>query len=162
MTYAAILPGTQHMKKVVEFSPRHLRAPFFLRCAALLIDYMLLLTVPAAWLLFSKFFGETNVNSGISSTAWLFVLLAWVINFLALPLFRGQTLGKMMAGLTILRTDGTPIRLGRILLRNILGYLLTLLTLGLGFFIAAINKSGRSLHDYVAGTVVVHGRKKLI
>ncbi|MFN0277159.1 MAG: RDD family protein [Pyrinomonadaceae bacterium] len=149
------------MEKVIEFSPHELKAPFFLRCAALFIDYMLLIMLPAFWLVISKFVGDTSVSSGISGTAWLFVLLAWVINFLALPLLRGQTIGKMMAGLTILKTDGTPIRLGHIILRNVLGYLLTLLTLGLGFLISAINTSGRSLHDYLAGTVVVHGRKKL-
>ena len=65
-----------------------------------------------------------------------------------------------MSGLTILNVDGTPVRLGRILMRNVIGYLLTVLTFGLGFLIAAINKSGRSLHDFIAGTVVVHGRKR--
>jgi uncharacterized RDD family membrane protein YckC len=66
----------------------------------------------------------------------------------------------MMAGIAILRKDGTPVRLGRILLRNTIGYLITILTFGLGFFIAALNKSGRSLHDLIAGTVVVYGRRK--
>ena len=156
----AILPKTLQMEKVIEFSPTALRAPFFLRCAALFIDYMVLLAVPVTWLVFLKFFGDGAANAGISSTVWLFVLVAWVINFLALPLFRGQTIGKMMAGITMLRTDGTPVRLGRLLLRNVIGYLVTILTLGLGFLISAINKSGRSLHDFIAGTVVVYGRKR--
>lgn len=149
------------MEKITEFSPDALKAPFFLRCAALIVDYMVLLSLPVAWLIISTFFGDGPGNITISSTVWLFVIIIWIINFLALPLFRGQTLGKMLAGITILKTDGTPVRLGSIVLRNLVGYLLTILTLGLGFLIAAVNGSGRALHDYVGGTIVVHARKRL-
>jgi uncharacterized RDD family membrane protein YckC len=66
----------------------------------------------------------------------------------------------MLAGITILNTDGTPVRLAGIVKRNILGYIITILTLGIGFFIVAVNKSGRALHDYIAGTTVVYARKR--
>jgi uncharacterized RDD family membrane protein YckC len=46
------------------------------------------------------------------------------------------------------------------LLRNTIGYVLTVATLGLGFLIAAITPSGRALHDYVAGTIVIRGRRR--
>ncbi len=156
----AILPGTIQMEKATD-SLNALRAPFFLRCAALFIDYMVLLALPVVWLIFSKFFGDSAVNLSISGTVWLFVLIAWVMNFVLFPLFRGQTTGKMIAGITILRTDGTPLRLGTILVRNVVGYLLTTLTVGIGFLIAAVNKNGRSLHDLIAGTIVVYGRERL-
>ena len=149
------------METTNQFSPDALKAPFFLRCAALFVDYMLLLMVPVAWLLLSTYFGDGPANVNISGTVWLFTVMLWVINFLALPLFRGQTIGKMLAGITIVKKDGTPVRLGSLLLRNLLGYLLTIITLGLGFLIAAVNRSGRSLHDYLGGTVVVQARKRL-
>ncbi len=147
------------MEKVIDFSPEALKAPFFLRIAAMCIDYMLVMSVPILWLLGSKFFGD-GTNAGISATVWLIVVLIWVIDFLLLPLFRGQTFGKMLAGITIVNRDGTPVRLGGLLLRNVVGYLLSLVTLGIGFLISAVNRTGRSLHDYVAGTIVVHGRKR--
>ncbi len=150
------------MEKPVEVSVIQMAAPFYLRCAALFIDYMLLLLMPVAVLIFSKFFGESAGAAGISSTVWYFVLILWLINFLAIPLFSGQTLGKMLAGITILKTDGSPVRLSNLVRRNILGYLLTILTLGLGFLIAVISKSGRSLHDYIGGTIVVRGRRRHI
>lgn len=137
------------------------KAPFFLRCAALFIDYMLLLTMPVVWLIFSKFFGDGVSSTAISGSAWYLVVLLWIIDFLLLPLFRGQTLGKMLTGIMIVNTDGSPARLGRLILRNVIGYLLTVLTLGLGFLIGAVNSSGRTLHDYVGGTIVVYGRKTL-
>jgi uncharacterized RDD family membrane protein YckC len=150
------------MDKTTEFSPELLKAPFLLRCAAAFVDYMLLVAVPVLWLLLSNLVGDTPGTTSIPGTVWLFVLIVWLIDFLAMPLFRGQTLGKMFAGITILRTDGRPVRLGSIFLRNVAGYLLTLLTLGLGFFISAVNRSGRSLHDFVAGTIVVNARKNLV
>ncbi len=149
-------------ERIVDFSPVQLQAPFFLRCAALFIDYMVLLVVPLGWLLFGRLLNDGGPALTLGVNVWLFVLILWLINFLLLPLLRGQTLGKMLTGLTILNLDGTNIRLGRILLRNTVGYLVTALTLGLGFLISAVNSSGRALHDFVAGTVVVRGRKKLV
>jgi uncharacterized RDD family membrane protein YckC len=155
------LPNTTfQMEKAVHVSVDLPKAPFYLRCAGFFIDYMLLLTVPTAWLIFGKFFGEGVGSSGVPPIVWYLVAVLWMIDFLALPLFRGQTFGKMLAGTTMLKTDGSPVRLGSLLLRNVLGYFLTVLTLGLGFLIAIVNKSGRALHDYVGGTVVVHGRRR--
>jgi len=147
------------MEKVREVSAERLKAPFFSRCAAFCMDYMLVLSVPILWLLGSKFFGD-GANASISSTVWLFVVIMWLIDFLLLPLFRGQTFGKMISGISIVKTDGTPVRLGGIVVRNVLGYLLSISTLGLGFLVAAVNTSGRGLHDLVAGTIVVQGRKR--
>jgi len=144
-----------------DFPAAQLKAPFFLRCAALCIDYMLLLMVPILWLMYSVYFGDGPAAGSLSVTVWLFTVIIWVIDFLALPLFRGQTLGKMVAGLSIVKKDGSPARLGSIVLRNVVGYLLTISTLGIGFLVAAVNTSGRALHDYVAGTVVVHARRRL-
>ena len=155
---ATLINGFQ-MEKVIAFSPEALKAPFFLRIAAFCIDYMLVMGVPILWLLFSIFFGD-GANATISNTVWPFVVLVWLIDFLLLPLFRGQTFGKMLAGITIVNIDGTPVRLGGLARRNLLGYLFSIVTLGIGFLISAVNKSGRSLHDYVAGTVVVYGRKR--
>ncbi len=135
-------------------------APFYLRCAALFIDYMLLLLPPVVVLIFSKFFGEIMGSTGISSTIWYLVLILWLIDFFALPLFSGQTFGKMLAGITMIKIDGAPVRLGNLIRRNVLGCFLTVVTFGLGFLISAVNKSGRSLHDYVGGTIVVQGRKR--
>lgn len=143
-----------------RFSREFVKAPFFLRCAAFSIDYILLLSLPVAWLVFAKFFLDGDANTGLGSIVWLLVLIAWIVDFLALPLLRGQTIGKMLAGITIVTLDGSPVGLGRIFRRNVIGYFLSTATFGLGFLIAAINKSGRSLHDFVAGTIAVHGRRR--
>lgn len=145
-------------EKIVNFSPDKLRAPFSLRCAALSIDYILLLVFPVGWLAAGKLLGGSGTVA-IGTTIWVIGILFLLANFLVLPLFRGQTVGKMLTGLTILNIDGTDIGFTTVLRRNVLGYFVTILTLGLGFLIAAVNSSGRALHDLIGGTVVVRGRK---
>jgi len=156
---SATLINGLRMEKTMGFSPEALKAPFILRIAAMFIDYMLVLSVPILWLLGSKFFGD-GANASISAMVWLLTAIMWLIDFLLLPLFRGQTFGKMLSGITIVKIDGSPVGLGGLLRRNIVGYLLTLTTLGLGFLVSAVNRTGRSLHDYVGGTIVVAGRKR--
>ncbi len=145
-------------EKIVGFAPEELRAPFALRCAALLIDYILLLALPAGWLAIGRLFLDGQASE-IGTAIWIVGIVFFLANFLLLPMFRGQTIGKMLTGLTILNLDGTGLSIGRVVLRNTVGYLLTVLTLGLGFVISALNSSGRTLHDFLSGTVVIHGRK---
>lgn len=146
-------------EKIVDFSPAAVKAPFFLKCAALLIDYMFVIFLPIAWLILGRLVLETGSQATIGGGIWLIGLILALINFVGLPLVRGQTVGKMLMGLTILNMDGTDIRLGTVVLRHIAGYPATALTLGIGFLISAVNASGRSLHDFIAGTIVVRGRK---
>ena len=72
------------------------------------------------------------------------------------------TSSAMFAGITIVNIDGTYLGLGNVIRRNVLGYLITVVTLGLGFMISGINQSGRALHDLVGGTIVIRGRRNQI
>ena len=149
-------------ERIVDFSPERLQAPLSLRLAAMCIDYILLLAVPLGWLLIQKSMNEGGPVIVLGPTVWFIVAILWVLDFLLLPLLRGQTLGKMLTGLTIINMDGTNAGLGRILVRNVLGYIISAIPLGLGFLLATVNSSGRTLHDLISGTIVVRGRKKLL
>jgi len=63
----------------------------------------------------------------------------------------GQTLGKMLMGVVVVRRDGAPAGYGRALLRC-LGGGLCLLTLGIGRLPALFTREHRGLPDLVAGT----------
>lgn len=149
------------MANIVDFIPERVKAPFFLRVAAACIDYMLLMAVPVIWLTLGRMLGD---GSGITMGAivWSVIVILYVLNFLLLPLLMGKTLGKLLMGLSIVRSDGSEVGLVNLLLRYTVGYAATILTLGVGFLISAVNTSGRSLHDYIAGTVVVRGTKTLV
>ena len=63
---------------IIGFDPVRLRAPFFLRCAAAVIDYLLLIVIPVCGLLLSRFLGNDGtrvLNSEINNFAWILALL---------------------------------------------------------------------------------------
>ena len=138
-----------------------LRAPFSLRCGALLIDYIVVVGVLALATLLARVMGDGGGRRGgnfILFVGYLTTAGVAFVNFVLLANLSGRTLGKWVAGLRIERKDGEPLSVGRALLRHLVGYPLTLATLGLGFLFAAFDPQGRALHDWLAGTVVVRSR----
>jgi len=148
---------------IVHFDAERLKAPFLLRCGALLIDYILLVSVPVISLLLGRFFeydGVKLLNSEMSNAGWLILILLILTNFVIFPMFSGQTIGKILTGLKIVRIDGNAPSFSRLLIRHLIGYPLTILTFGIGFLISVVNDKGRALHDFLAGTIVVYGRRR--
>ena len=163
MTLTASRPIERSGQKVQnsEFPIYELRAPFALRCVALFIDYMLVIAVPVLGLILDLL-TSTNGAKISHSTAWLIAALLAVSNTIIFPAVSGQTLGMMMCGLRIVRMDGSDASISRIVIRNTVGYLITLLTGGLGFILAAFTPKGRALHDFIASTIVVFGKKRVL
>jgi len=145
---------------VVEAQRRRVRAPFSLRCGALLVDYTLAVSISAFATLLARTLGGSISLTGEAtlSIGYLLSLGVLLLNFLVLPVFTGTTVGKWATGLRIERQNGEPLGFGHATLRHTLGYLVSLLTLGLGFLLAAFDAEGRALHDRIAGTVVVRER----
>ena len=133
------------------------RAPFSLRCGALLIDYIVVASIIVFSTLVARLFGGgSRLAGGTAETVgWVVALGVTLLNFVVLASLRGQTLGKWATGLRIVRQDGKPLTILSSLLRHVAGYPLSFLTLGLGFLLAVFNTRGRALHDLIAGTVVV-------
>ena len=148
-------------KEIVRgFDVKEFRAPFVLRCGALMIDYIVVLLIPVASLILGRFLqydGAKLLNSEINNTGWLITILLCLTNFFIFPLFSGQTIGKMITGLRIVRLDGTAPGLRDIFLRHVIGYPITFFSAMLGFVLVLFNQSGRALHDFLSGTVVVYG-----
>ena len=150
---------------IVDFDTERLHAPFLLRCGAILIDYILLVSIPVVSLLLGRSFeydGAKLLNSEVSNAGWLIMILLGLTNFIIFPMFSGQSIGKMLTGLRVVKTDGSPASFSRLLVRHLIGYPLTILTAGLGLFIAVLNQNGRALHDYLSGNIVVYGRKRVM
>ena len=133
------------------------RAPFSLRCGAILIDYIVLASILAFSTLIARSLGggARSAGSSTETVGIVIAIIAAVVDFGILPGLLGQTLGKWATGLRIERPDGRRIGFGRAVLRHFVGYPLSFITLGFGFLIAAINRSSRTLQDLIANTVVV-------
>lgn len=149
---------------VVDFDAEKLKAPFLLRCGALLIDYILIISPPVISLLINRWYGEDGarlLSNSITNAGWLIMILLAVTNFLIFPLVSGQSLGKKLTGIRIVNRNGYAPQIWALALRHSIGYLLTALTFGLGFLFSMFNAKGRALHDLLAGTIVIYGRKKV-
>lgn len=156
---AAIRPKKE---EIVNFEAERLRAPFALRCASLAIDYLIFIAVPVLWLLISGPIIGSSSTASVAPIAWIIGFLLTTVNLILFPMWRGQSLGKLLTGLTIVGLDGSSVSPVTLLKRNLIGYFVTLLTIGIGFFVAALNRRGRSLHDLIGGTMVIRGRKKQV
>lgn len=148
--------------KITNFDAERFRAPFTLRCAALLLDYTLLIAAPVVALMLARASGVRGTKLFDDSTyhaGWLVALVLLAANFIVLPMATGRTIGKAVMGLQVVRKDGRNLTVAAAALRHLVGYPLTILTAGTGFLLAIFNPKGRALHDYLAGTTVVQARK---
>jgi uncharacterized RDD family membrane protein YckC len=137
--------------------PERLRAPFILRCGAILIDYTLLISLFALITFIARIFGggARAVGDTIEVLGYIIVAMVAGVNLVLLASWHGQTLGKWATGLRIETKNGRPLGMGRAILRHLIGYPLSFLTLGFGFILAALNVRGVALHDLIAGTIVI-------
>ena len=140
-----------------------------IRLGGSIIDFIILLVVGfIVGAIVRQFVGQ------IPSWATLVYGLLYFVGFWS---WRGQTPGKMLIGARVVRLDGSPVGLGRSLLRyplylmpffgpvvliasivsNWFIMLLPLVTLA----VMALNPKKRGLHDFVAGTVVINTRPKV-
>ena len=129
----------ENLQQVHENQIEHKKAGFWIRFGAVFVDLMLF-----------------SVVSNIIQTKVLTVIL-YCSFFITYPIFSigryGQTLGKRVFGLRVLRTDSSRVSYGRAFLRWI-GYLCSTLILGFGYLMIGWTKRKQGLHDKLAKTSV--------
>jgi len=100
-----------------------------------------------------------NPNPSPSGFGILFMLLTWLAAFAYYPFFEGkpagQTLGKKAMGIRVVRkSNGAPLgyglAIGRLFARFVDSF-----TFGIGLLWAAWDPENQTLHDKIAGTLVV-------
>ncbi len=78
--------------------------------------------------------------------AMFYIIGMWV--------WQGQTLGKMVTGIKVIRTDSSPLMLPHAVAR-FLGLLLSIAMLGIGLIWIAFDSRKQGIHDKIADTYVV-------
>jgi uncharacterized RDD family membrane protein YckC len=136
-----------------------------LRIVAFMLDIMVLISFgmlfgagTGAYLVVDSHLNDGNLSDRAPYVA-VAVFLAYVLAFL--PLYHillwnwwGQTIGKMAVHIKVLSRTRGRVSLGRSALR-LLGYAASAMPLFLGVIIALFDREHRTLHDRLAGTVVV-------
>src|SRR4051812_21596081 len=137
MTVAQGLPRSQprRRRRAAREAGQRLRAAFALRCGALLIDYIILVTLLVMSTLVARMLGGGARAAGNSAetAGVLMTILAAVMNLGVLPGLTGLTLGKWATGLRIERNNGADLGIGRAFLRHFVGYPISFALLGIGF-----------------------------
>lgn len=143
------------------------KAGFWVRSVAFLVDLITVavMAVAGSFLVW----GAVGIGGAFSSTSefaleWLqttattvltvLIMLGYFILFVG---WRGQTAGKMLLGLKIIRVTGGEIGYVRAFVRWV-GQVIGFLIFGMGFVMVAFSRRKQGLHDKLAGTSVVRLR----
>jgi uncharacterized RDD family membrane protein YckC len=113
------------------------------------------------------FIGIKTVTDNL--TSWVVALLSllsfvffWGYYIFFELVWNGQSPGKRLVGLRVVRRDGTPITLFEVLIRNLVRIVDLMPTgYGVGLVVMFIDSQSRRLGDLAAGTLVIHDRGPL-
>ena len=140
-------------KKPEEYALEY--AGFWIRLGAVIVDFIILLLI----LSIIRYAGFRPITPMLPS--WLLILILasifWLIEIVYVVVFwawRGQTPGKMVTGIKIIRTDSSPITWQYALLRY-LGCIVSTIIIFIGFILIAFDSRKQGLHDKIADTYVV-------
>jgi uncharacterized RDD family membrane protein YckC len=135
-------------------------ASFITRGLALTLDLLVqFVALIALVLLLAGGIGgmDSAAGSALVLVAALGILLGIPITVETLT--RGRSLGKLAAGLRVVRDDGGPIRARHALIRGLLSVIEIYLTFGsLALITSLLNRRGKRIGDLLAGTYVIRER----
>ena len=108
-----------------------------------------------------------DVFSSDGASTWILAVLSliafiffWGYYIFFEILWNGQTPGKRLVGLRVIRLDGTPVTTPEVVIRNLVRTIdLLPIAYGVGVITMFVNENSRRLGDLAAGTVVVHEGK---
>jgi uncharacterized RDD family membrane protein YckC len=158
------LPAGSSMPAVDTSAAPVSKGGFWIRTMAYLIDTVILEFLSLILMLVGMLAMAVS-GSGLPAMdedrmlGWLvpYYLFSSVVTIVYFTYFHGsvgQTPGKMLCGLKVVRTDGESLGYGRAFLRWT-GYLLSSLMFGLGFLWIAWDRNKQAWHDKLAGTHVI-------
>ncbi|MBY9081140.1 RDD family protein [Paenibacillus sp. HN-1] len=129
-------------------------AGFWIRFAARFLDGIIF-SLPISIIVFLLTGDDVREGGGRRIVSILNILYA-----VLLPIFwDGQTIGKRICRIRIRRTNGAPLGIGTMLIRDGLIELLYSFTYGLAVLVSAVmvaaRRDKRAIHDFAAGTEVV-------
>ncbi len=119
------------------------------RFLAFLVDFVISLIVGVVGFVIGSAVGDAGqtLNS-------VFGLIYWII-VLIMVATRGQSPGKIVIGIKIVKTDGVSIGIGRTLVREVIGKIISAIIILLGYIWILFDSKNQGWHDKISDTMVV-------
>ncbi|MBR2569589.1 MAG: RDD family protein [Paenibacillus sp.] len=128
-----------------------MQAGFWIRLGAAILDGIII-GIPVSLftaIMFSDYYVKFMNN-----------LLMGLYGLLVPVMWAGYTIGKKICNIRIQKLDGTEPTIGTMLLRNVVAGVIYGVTFGIGLivsvFMVGLREDKRAVHDFIAGTEVVH------
>ncbi len=127
-----------------------------LRAAAFLVDLILIFVITTLTLKIGLLIVDTDFGTNMNVVASLYLILLFLSStyFVFLQGLAGQTIGKMLFGIRVIRDDGESPGPWEAFVRW-LGYFISTFFIFVGFVWAIFDSKGQAWHDKFAGTYVV-------
>ena len=154
------------MKTITIITPANIEVEYRLagvgsRLAAFIIDtlvqFLAMLLAAAVIFAITHRVYLSGVDVQGSTSLAIFIVVIFVIFFgyhITLELLmNGQTLGKRMFGMRVIRDNGQPVEFTHVLIRGLIRPVLDMIYVGL--FVILFSKKHKRIGDMAAGTIVV-------
>ncbi len=120
---------------------------------AILVAVITIITVVGQFLVDALGLGQATKRFTALLTAGFGVVL-WIAYFVGLVAAGGQTIGKRVMGLRVVRTDGSRVT-GRKSFKRFVGYIVSL-PLFWGFLVVLVDNRRQAFQDHFADTFVIY------
>ena len=134
-------------------------AGFWMRFWAYLADLVIVFSINGIVLSPLKFMNEGRpIEIGYWTVAGILSLLVLYLYFILMTKFYGQTIGKMIFGLKVIRKDLEPLQWTDIIFRELVGrfFYRFLFIAQLLYLVVAFDAKKQGIHDMLSDTWVVH------
>lgn len=131
-------------------------AGFWMRFWAYLLDMIVIGSINR--LIINPVFRAMDIpllEGGVFSPKTIVTAVVFYLYFVLMTKYLGQTLGKMVFGLKVVKLDGKNLTWGTVLFREWIGRFLSATILML-YVVVAFTKKKQGLHDLFADTTVIH------
>lgn len=153
------MEGTQNMIGTREEQDSRRPAGFWMRFWAYTVDIIIVSCINGILLIPFKFINDgAPITIGVWSVAGVIGTIVLYLYFLLMTKFYGQTVGKMIFGLKVIRKDDGSLRWSDLIFREVIGRFIyrVIGILTLLYLIVAFDPKKQGIHDMIGDTRVIH------
>ncbi|SES67057.1 Uncharacterized membrane protein YckC, RDD family [Oceanobacillus limi] len=143
---------------VIPSDPSHRYAGFWMRVWAYIIDLVVVFSINGILLVPFKFINDgTVIDIGFWTLTGIIGAVIFYLYFLLMTRRFGQTIGKMILGIKVIREDNQALQWSDLVFREVVGRFIhrVFWFLSLLYIVVGFTREKQGLHDMIGNTRVV-------